>query len=428
MTATTTPYPRPRPRRGRRRLRHAVLLAGWLAASLVGAAHAAAPALPLKDIGCPNSEILGAGLIDRICWSCLFPIALMGVELFNINGAAAPEDHANQALCICGGSLEELELPTIGFTLGYWQPARLLELTRLPYCFPGLGGLRATMSLSTAGGAAQVGILSSQEVDQTQTEIDFVNIHYYAFPLFAMLELLDFPSCNPDGYMTFDLLQIGEAYPNWYSDELSFLVQPESLVFANPFAQAAAMLECGYIAAMDEPIDDWWWTAGCWGMVYPFSGNMPVSSQIVNNWSLASTKFLYMLGRLKMIKRTVGNDALCEAQDMPILLKSQYRMQMAFPVAETDDSATAACGNGGTDPPEGCDTPPAGGGEGGGEGGSMKEAIKESSFRIRKRCCHALGDSTLLWGDWRHVPVTGEDAVFILWQWVDCCLGVVLDG
>jgi len=425
VTAKTNSCLTPSGGRGRVRSRRTTLLAWWLAASLVGTAHAAAPALPLKDIGCPNSEILGAGLIDRICWSCLFPIALMGVELFNINGAAAPEGHANRGVCVCHGSWKELKLPTIGFSLGYWQPARLLELTRLPYCFPGLGGLRATMSLSTAGGAAQVGILSSHEVDQTLTEIDFVNIHYYAFPLFAILELLDLPSCNPDGYMTFDLLQIGEAYPNWYSDELSFLVQPESLVFANPFAQAAAMLECGYIAAMDKPIDNWWWTAGCWGMVYPFSGNMPVSSQIVNNWSLASTKFLYMLGRLKMIRRTVGNDALCDAQDMPILLKSQYRMQMAFPVAETDDSATKLCGNGGTKTPEACKNPPPAGGSG---DGSMKQAIKESSFRIRKRCCHALGDSTLLWGDWRHIPVTGEDAVFVLWQWVDCCLGVVLDG
>ena len=381
------------------------LLVGWLVLSLVGAPRALATELPLEDIGCPNSEILGRGLIDRICWSCLFPIALMGIEIFNINGADAPEGHAKQALCICGGSLKDLKLPTIGFTLGYWQPSRLLELTRLPYCFPGLGGLRASTSLSTMGGSAQVGILSSHEFDQTQTEIDFVNIHYYAFPLFAMLELLDFPSCNPDGYMTFDLLQIGEAYPNWYSDELSFLVQPESLLFANPFAQAAAMLECGYIAAMDKPIDTWWWTAGCWGMVYPFSGNMPVSSQIVNNWSLASTKFLYMLGRLKMIKRTVGSDALCEAQDMPILRKSQYRLQMAFPVAETEDTSPADAGSGGS-----------------------ASAIKASSFRIRKRCCHALGDSTLLWGDWRHVPVTGEDAVFVLWQWVDCCLGVVMKG
>lgn len=388
--------------RGRAEVWGRCLLAGFLAVSLGGAA---AEETPLDDVSCPNSQIMGAGLIDRICWSCLFPIALMGFDVFTLNGAAAPEDRANQVLCVCGGSLEELKLPTIGFTLGYWQPARLLELTRRPYCFPGLGGLKATTSLSTAGGAAQVGILSSLEFDQETTESDFVNIHYYAFPLFAILELLDLPSCNPDGYMTFDLLQIGEAYPNWYSDELSFLIQPESLVFANPFAQAAAMLECSYIAAMDEPIDDWWWTAGCWGMVYPFSGNMPVSSQIVNNWSLAATKMLYMLGRLKMIHRTVGNDALCEAQDMPILLKSQYRMQMAFPVAETEDTAPAD----------------------GGAGGSAS-AIKASSFSIRKRCCHALGDSELLWGDWRSVPVTGEDAVFVLWQWVDCCLGVVMDG
>jgi conjugal transfer pilus assembly protein TraU len=33
---------------------------------------------------------------------------------------------------------------------------------------------------------------------------------------------------------------------------------------------------------------------------------------------------------------------------------------------------------------------------------------------------HALGESTLTWGDWRNVPGQG-DAVYIAWRWNDCC-------
>lgn len=360
---------------------------------------------------CPNAEILGRGLIDKVCWSCLFPIRLLGANIINVNGGRAPSDRASGAVCACGGNLSKGQLPVIGFKIGFWQPLRLMELVRRPYCFPALGGMRATSSLSTAGGGAQVGIMASLEPGLTTEEMDFWNIHYYAFPLVAILELLDSQTCNIDGLSSFDLIQIGEAYPNWYSDELSFLIQPESILFSSPFAVGSSAIECPLIAARDEPIDSWFWTAGCWGSVYPFSGNMNVSSQIVNNWSLASAKFLYMLSRLMMIKRTTGNDAVCEPRKMPILKKSQYRLQMMFPVAETEDRR-------------------AGGGSSGNSNSGAAGQVRVSkpgalNFRMRKRCCHAIGDSTLLWGDWRHLPATGEDAVFLMWQWVDCCLGVV---
>ncbi len=367
---------------------------------------------PIANVACPNAQILGRGLIDRVCWSCMFPMRLLGIDIFNMNGGRAPPDRASQALCLCGGDLSKGQLPVLGFTMGFWQPLRLIEVVRRPYCFPALGGMVAAQTLSTAGGGAQVGILSSSEPGISTEEMDFWNFHYYAFPLIAILELLDSHTCNIDGMASFDLLQLGEAYPNWYSDELSFLIQPESLLFTNPFAVGAGTIECAWIAARDEPIDSWFWTAGCWGSVYPFSGNMNVSSQIVNNWSLASTKFLYMLARLTMVNRTTGNDALCKPQPMPILKKSQYRLQMMFPVPETED-IDAGGGSAAEGPTQ--ET----------SGQVRPSQPNRLNFRMRKRCCHSIGDSTLLWGDWRHIPATGEDGVFLLWQWVDCCLGVI---
>jgi conjugal transfer pilus assembly protein TraU len=38
------------------------------------------------------------------------------------------------------------------------------------------------------------------------------------------------------------------------------------------------------------------------------------------------------------------------------------------------------------------------------------------------RCCHPIGSSTLLWGDNRNVPATGEFQLYLLWRKRNCCL------
>ncbi|MDQ9723396.1 TraU family protein [Acinetobacter baumannii] len=34
---------------------------------------------------------------------------------------------------------------------------------------------------------------------------------------------------------------------------------------------------------------------------------------------------------------------------------------------------------------------------------------------------HALGESELLWGMARTIPSVGEDPVYVIWRWLDCC-------
>jgi conjugal transfer pilus assembly protein TraU len=47
---------------------------------------------------------------------------------------------------------------------------------------------------------------------------------------------------------------------------------------------------------------------------------------------------------------------------------------------------------------------------------------------VRGGCCHNLGENTMLWGEWRQRPATGQDFVYLLWQWVDCCAGTLGTG
>ena len=57
----------------------------------------------------------------------------------------------------------------------------------------------------------------------------------------------------------------------------------------------------------------------------------------------------------------------------PFIPKSQYRLSMFYPVAETDSN-------------------------------------------------HAIGETNLTWGAGRSYPGPGEDHLYIQWRWQDCCL------
>ncbi|RMD68379.1 MAG: conjugal transfer protein TraU, partial [Gammaproteobacteria bacterium] len=155
---------------------------------VLSASHAGTESKTLHDLACPNAGVLGAGLITNVCWSCMFPIRLAGIDMF---GNRAPSDANSNPVCACGGDLSEGRLPTIGFSLGLWQPTRLIELVRRPYCFPGLGGVQISGSLSTLGGGRTVGGQRAVTAESTLDRLGFWNFHYYSFPLLALLEIMN---------------------------------------------------------------------------------------------------------------------------------------------------------------------------------------------------------------------------------------------
>jgi conjugal transfer pilus assembly protein TraU len=69
--------------------------------------------------------------ITDVCWSCMFPIHLMGK---NITKKHKPlKKYEKQLLCSCPGGL-------VGIPMAFWEPTRLIDVTRTPYKLIGLGG------------------------------------------------------------------------------------------------------------------------------------------------------------------------------------------------------------------------------------------------------------------------------------------------
>jgi len=316
----------------------------------------------VTDPLCADAQLWSGKLITDICWDCLFPIRAAGAA---IGGGNVPTIASDEIFCFCNGPLG---IPQVGMTVGMWNPARLIELVRNPWCSPALGG--ATISISQVRLVATTG-----KADFDASEMSFFNYHYFAFPLTIMLDLFWDSHCNADGYRDFDLMYVSELDPTWNSDLLAFFTSPETALFANPVAIAACVGDAA-AAATGNPIDALFWCAGAWGHMYPLSGISPTSyGTDPRITSLLATRATAALHRRGLAWKTAGNDALCGGVIYPFIPKSQYRMSMFYPVAETSSN-------------------------------------------------HAIGETTFTWGAGRTYPGPGEDHVFLLFRWEDCCVGM----
>jgi len=198
-----------------------------------------------------------------------------------------------------------------------------------------------------------------------------MHYHYYAFPLIIIMDLFVGEQCNAGGYMDLDLMYLSELDPTWNNDELAFFTNPEAALVANPLA-ALACIPDALSTMVGGPIKELFWCAGSWGTLYPLSGNHTGGNGVLSETSLLSAKVLAALHRRGLAWGTVGSDAMCGGQIKPVLPKDQYKFTMIHPVPETQSA-------------------------------------------------HVMGQSSMIWGPGRVIPAVGEDPIYVIWRWKDCC-------
>jgi conjugal transfer pilus assembly protein TraU len=346
---------------------------------------------------CPDADIWSKKMITGVCWSCLFPVRLLGKTIYDMD-SDTPEGASDESFCFCS---DNNGIPNLGITGSAWLPARLIEVVRKPYCSPALGGVSFNKGVRLWGG--------SKEVEGDGTDKTFYNYHYWAFPLFMMLDLFVQNACNAGGFRSMDMMYMSELDPTWNIDELAFFLNPEAVVFANPLAVAACTVDCT-ATTINKPVSSLWWCAGCWGNLYPFTGNIASDSSPPRDSSLLSARVLAGLHRRGLAHKTYGNDALCGGTIYPMIPKQQYKMSMMFPVTEAKaekHQVEKKDSNGKT--VMGADGKP-----------EMVEEVVPG-----ENCCHYIGESQFKWGEWRNRPGTGEDFVYLIWRYTDCCLSYV---
>jgi len=297
--------------------------------------------------------------ITDVCWSCLFPITIGSATI--VSGNVADTPNPSLPICACGAPVLHP-----GITTGFWEPVALTDVTRTPYCMVNLGGIQLSMGTSLSTGSAE-----SANSHQNQS---FYYVHWYVYPLLYWLKLITDGMCLETGDL--DIAYLTELDPTWGDDEMTFLFNPEALMFGNLLAQAACAAD-SLAASVNHSLDALFWCAGSQGSMYPLNGHVEEHEGGVQASTLLSERMAYKLHRdVPLLSDSVSENspALCYNPHLPIIPKSRYRYQMVNPVPTTGSSG-----------------------------------------------CHPFGATTATWEAGHEIPFTGEDFGFLVWRKRACC-------
>lgn len=302
-----------------------------------------------------------ANPITDICWSCMFPMTLGPVPIVPIGPRDLPSNPPSP-LCMCG--------PRPGITTGFWEPARVVEVTRTPFCMPTLGGLEFPV-----GWLAPHGAIESKSVTRKTSRGSFYQAHLLINVVMSWLEvLLDAVCLEPMGI---DVAYMTEFDPLWNDDALTAILQPEAILFANPLAIAACIPDCVTTSAADLPLEPLFWCSGCQGGIFPMDGRVPTHDGGVRAAALITHKMIYKMHRQLVMWQFWGPSALCSPHANPLMTKGAYRTQLLYPIPGT--------------------------------------------LGVNGQCCQTLGNTTMLYGALKEFPVQGEDWAFTIFRKRNCC-------
>jgi len=297
--------------------------------------------------------------ITDICWECIFPITLSGI---NITPNTQDFSNYSTPICICAGTP-----PKIGVPITFWEPARMVDVTRHAYKLVGLGGINlSTSKIKNSGNVSFI--------DETTARTSFHHVHYYVYPILSLLGILTDFQCIEKA--DFDVAYMSEFDPLWCDDSLQNIFNPEAFLFSSQLAQLSCIADCTQ-SSLNKPADKMFWCAGCLGSLYPFVGHVAHHTGMLQASSLLVYRCLAKLHRMGIVKGYEETD-FCEPRIMPMIKKSLYKTQIVRPLPQTTGK------------------------------------------------CHALGKSEQLWGIGKTYPVGGEDDfVYLLWIKKQCCLDAV---
>jgi conjugal transfer pilus assembly protein TraU len=301
--------------------------------------------------------------VTDICWECIFPITIGSTPI--VTGKKPDITNPSDPICICPGKIAGL--PQVGLSIGLWEAVRLIDVTKAPFCFVNLGGMEIGAGLTNIGSGGD------PEHDGSDDSSAVWHAHFYYYPIgFILQSMLDGLCLEVS---TFDVAWITEVDPIWNDDQMSFLLNPEAILFGNLAAQAICAADC-LAATFNTSLNPLFWCSGCQGGMYPMNGRIQHHKTSLQSSLLTTSRMLFRLHRQLQLPITSGQEALCQPIPAPIIKKSQYRTQMINPIPAPD-----------------------------------------TYFG-----CQPLGRSTIHYETMREIPITGEDFGYLIWRKRNCCL------
>lgn len=300
--------------------------------------------------------------ITDICWSCMFPMTIGMVPVVPIG---PPDYPSNPPIPFCMCSKYRY-----GVTVGFWEPTRVVEVVKTPWCMPTLGGLSFPVGWSASHGA-----LETKTVSQKTSRGSYYQAHFLEDAVLIWMELLTDSSCAAGtGH---DVLYMTEFDPLWNDDKMTAILHPENILFSNTLAIAACAVDCVMTSVGALPLEPLFWCSGCQGGVYPVDGHAPYHDGGVRTAALIAHRMILKMHREMVAWQYWSPMALCGPFPNPLLEKGAYRTQLIYPVPATS--------------------------------------------QVLGQCCQPLGASTLIYGAGKEFPVLGEDYAFAVFHKRNCC-------
>lgn len=291
--------------------------------------HSIACLMVLLGVACDASAVTCSGRfpnpVTDICWWCMFPIYL-GSGRVTVPGQLDNGDPPPPVTCQCPAP------PPLfvryGLGMSFWEPARIAEVVRTPFCSP-------TMNGKVMGKMAGVpeGTNGTGRSDSGGNGSAFYHLHWFTYPVVSWLSMITSGTCGKSE--TFDMAYITEVDPLWHDDELSFILNPEAILFANPIAQAACIADSVTASLMGFGLDPLFWCSGSQGSVYPLDGNVAGHVGGIDSSLAIVHRHLFKMHRTFQAMDTSTYGAICADVPQPIMRKNQYKQQMLFPLPQT---------------------------------------------------------------------------------------------
>lgn len=275
--------------------------------------------LPARAV-CEGSSL---NPMDDVCWECIYPIKIAGSTIVEGTNAQAPSS-ADASTCIC--PIPVAPYVRYGITASLWEPARMVETVKDPWCFPAFGA-SADSSEGKRGFLRGTHSHVQGPGNSAQDSSVFAQAHWWIMPFWSMLEVLIDYECLELGGV--DIAYITEIDPLWQDDEFSAIIMPEAFLFTNMIAQLACMADAAMSLVL--PLSPLFWCMGSWGSAYPLTGHINDNDYVQGNAAVAG-RLIYKLNRELVI--CDPGVWYCFCVPTPIWVKHNYRIQVARPTPD----------------------------------------------------------------------------------------------
>lgn len=259
---------------------------------------------------CPTGNFAILKVIGDICWECMLPLRVMGIQILDGPMKNEPLLRGDRKpICSCPAPPPLFK--RLGIPVSFFEANRISEVVSEAFCFPMFGLQITNPSKGTLDG--------THGTRRGQNGKTFMQVHWYIFPVYAILEILTDFVCLQ--HSSFDLAYITEVDPLWQDDMMTALINPEALLFGNPIASLACIADSVSSSVAGRSIEPLFWCKGSWGNAYPLSGNTKAKSMVEDSASI-SASFIYKLHRQLILWNTFGPGImLCRKTPAPIWSK-----------------------------------------------------------------------------------------------------------